>query len=115
MVVYSAVVCGQGQGDSGMVVVLLHKVRSSVGWLFVLLCFGCWKVQGQLIMLLCTVPLVVGWARPGQRACNARHPSWNSSSSTMRRSTRPRREYSITTFAQTLTYIHTGAICFICS
>ena len=62
MVVYSAVVCGQGQGDSGMVVVLVHKVRSSVAWLFVLLCFGCWKVQGQLIMLLCT-ELLVG---PGQ-------------------------------------------------
>ena len=41
MVVYSAVVCGRGQGDSGMVIVLLHKGRPSVAWLFVLLCIGC--------------------------------------------------------------------------
>ena len=70
MVVNSTAVCGQGQGDLSMVVVLWHKVQLSScrlvmrcrDWLFVLLCNSCWKML-LTIVLLCTVPLLVGEAR----------------------------------------------------
>ena len=55
------------------------------------------------MLLLCTVPLLVGRARAMGMQCQA--PFVELRSSTMRRSTRPRRKYSITTFVQTLTYI----------
>lgn len=62
MVVNSTAVCGQGQGDLSMVVVLWHKVQLSScrfvmhcrDWLFVLLCNSCWKML-LTIVLLCTL------------------------------------------------------------
>ena len=61
-----------------MVVVLWHKVQlfscrlvmHCRDWLFVLFCNSCWKML-LTIVLLCTVPLLVGEARATGMQCQA--------------------------------------------